>query len=733
MRIVNIVENALFTGLPAAARAGVLALLLQKDRWILWLPVPLALGICLYFNRAAEPDPWMGACVLAVLLAGLWSAGGRGWRWLWVLPLVLVAAGFCAAQWRTHQVHTPLLSREAGPLMLQGRVSAVDATPKGLRLTLENPQMTQGHLRGADSALPRRLRVRLKAKDPTAPRAGDDVQIRAMLLPLSAPVLPGAFDFQRHAYFNGLGATGYAIGEVSVLRPVETGGRFFDNLRRTIRERMEAGMRDREMAELTAAFMIGETAGIAEPTWDIIRRAGIAHLMAISGFHITVVTGAFFFAIRALLALWPWAALHWPIKKISAGLAIGAAVFYLLLIGAPITAERAVIMAAVVMVAVMLDREPFSLRLAAFAAMVLLLLQPEALQGPSFQMSFAAVVALIAFYEGAARQWLVPENQRGFLQRMRLYLLASLATTVIATLATAPYTLYHFGQVPLLAGLAGNIVAVPVSSLITLPMAILAGFLMPLHLEALPLWIVEQSMRFIMATAKVVAAWPFAVFRMNAFAGGWLALFTLGGLWICIWQRRWRWLGLAPVGAAVLGIALTAPRPDIMLSDGGRLMGFRDDRGRIWLSTLRREKFVAEAWLQREGAAAGGKAAGDWRDAEQAGLMRCDARACLLPVKGAVVSIVQTPEAVAEDCDRADLFIAAEDKIDPTLCPHKKRHMIDRYDLLYRGAHAVYIDEGDGQGVRPVIRIENVAKDRGRRPWVPDEGRRKKPIPAAGQ
>lgn len=713
MGLVNIAQNRLISGLSRAHAA----FFAERERWILWLPVPLACGIAVYFALKNEPPLWAGLAFLLVAVAGCRAFWQSGWRFVF-LPLVFVAIGFCAGQWRTQDVMTPMLSREAGPVVIEGTVTEVDAMPRALRLTLSSPRLVDGHLRGGD-AMPANIRVRLKAKDPAAPHSGDTVRLRAMLLPLSAPVLPGAFDFQRHAFFQSLGGTGYAIGDVEMVATAQGAAGFFDNLRRAIRERMEAAMQDRDMAELTAAFMIGETKGIQEKTWDTVRRAGIAHLMAISGFHITVVTAAVFFFLRGLLALWPYAALHWPIKKIAAVFAMAGAVFYLLLIGSPITAERSVVTACIVMLAVIFDRDPFSLRLAAVAALVLLVLEPEALQGPSFQMSFAAVVALIAFYEGAARKWLQPDHQRGFAGRVWVYFVASLATTVVASIATAPYTLYHFGQVPLLAGLAGNMVAVPVSSLITLPAAILGCLLMPLHLEYWPLWLVEKSMQVIMYVAAAVANWPHAILRVNSFSPLWLSLLTVGALWCCIWRQRWRWLGLLPVVAAISGAALLSARPDVFLADGGRLVGLRDDQGRIWLSSLRREKFVGQSWLEREGGHVQNRAAGDWDDAAAAGVLSCDSRACLWRRgDGMTVSFVKTPEAVVLDCDVADVFVAADDRLPASLCPQKRRRMIDRDDLFYRGAHAVYLDDGK-------VEITRVGDSRGDRPWVP--GRRYKP------
>lgn len=711
MAIVNTIPERAKNALIHVRNRAFLALFEQRDRWGLWLPVPLAFGICCYFGLRHEPDgPWLAICVFVAACVTMWVKRGRmsmiGW-----LCVAAVALGFLAAYVRTHSLDTTLLTRESGPVSVQGRVAEVDALPKALRVTLTDTVLEGGWLKRGDT-LPDTLRVKLKNKDAADPAAGDGVRVRAVLLPLSAPVAPGAFDFQRHAYFQGLGATGYAIGDLEVVTAAAEQGNFFESLRHAIRKKISAGIDDPDIAGVVTAFLIGESKAISEPAWEDIRRSGIAHLLAISGFHITVVTGAFFFLVRALLALWPWAALHWPIKKISAAAAMAGSIFYLLLIGSPITAERAVIMACVIMVAIMLDRDPFSLRLAAFAAGVLLLLQPEALVGPSFQMSFAAVVALIAFYESMARKWVVAERDATLLHKTGVYLLACLLTTVIATAATAPYVIYHFGQVPLLAGLVSNMIAVPLSSLVTLPFGILACLLMPLGVEAPALWVTEQSMIAIMKVVEITSNWDHAVVMANSFSAQWLALFTLGALWICIWRHWWRWLGVVPVVIAMCGALFMTELPAVLVADNGRQMAVLDQQGRIWLSHPKREKFVANAWLERFGARQGQKAAGSFDDAVTAGVMRCDAKACLFERDGVVISLVTAPEAVAADCDVADVFIAPQANLAGALCPAKRRVMIDQYDLRYQGAHAVYVDGGKAH-------ITRVADLRGQRPWVP--------------
>ena len=691
MNIVNLYEKALQS------------LHDQRDRWILWTPVPLAMGIAIYFYLASEPPIQMGLFLFAVAsIIFLFVRKNKMAVYFW-LPFFLVALGFLAGQVRTYFIDIKVLTRETYPVTIEGRVEEVDALPKAYRVILEETRVTEGW--PPKGGIPARVRIKLKNKETTIPRAGDKISVRAVLLPLSPPVLPGAFDFQRHAFYLGIGATGYAIGDVSII-DVHPKGDFFENLRHAIQKKITQGMQDKAIAAVVTAFLIGESKAIPEETWDYIRESGIAHLMAISGFHVTVMTGFFFFSLRALLAAIPPIALRYNIKKISAFFSIFAAVFYLQLIGSPIPAERAVIMAAVVMLAIMIDRDPFSLRLAAFAAIIVLLSKPESLSGPSFQMSFSAVIALIALYESAKGWLFTTDREASLFRKFGIYLFACLATTVIATIATGPYTLFHFSRVPVLSGLFANMIAVPVSSFITLPFGAIACLLMPFGLEGPFLWVVEKSMYVILEVARETASWKHAVFILDSWPGYLLGIMTTGGLWICIWRGKMRWLGIIPIVCAAWVAGQTA-RPDILISQDGAIFAVRDDKGKLWLSSDRKEKFIAEEWIAREGS----RGHGYWSDPAAEDILRCDDEACHFNKKGKTISFIKKQQALVRDCTVADIFISSG-PLPWKLCWKKKDFIIDKGQLRRWGAHTVYIQD-DGS-----VLVESVNRVRGDRPWM---------------
>ena len=377
----------------------------ERDRWILWLPVLVGAGIAVYFALDNEPAAWLGTvtlagCAAASAAALWWTPARHPMLPVATLFLLCVAAGFAVAQAQALMLATRSLSRPVGPAMLQARVTDIERFPDGQRLTLD--QLAVAGLAAAET--PERVRLRLRGSQP-AIRPGEEIRLRAMLMPPPPPAVPRGYDFQRQAYFDGFGAVGYSVGRANILSPATTQasghegiGLSFARLRFIVGERVHAHL-DGATGAVTTALLTGEQRAIPEVTMQAIRDSGLAHLLSISGLHIGLVAGMVFVVVRSGLALFPWITLRFPIKKWAAVASVLAAGAYNLLADAPVPSQRSFLMIAVVLLAVLVDRQGISMRLVAFAALVILLTQPEAMLGPSFQMSFAAVVALIATYE----------------------------------------------------------------------------------------------------------------------------------------------------------------------------------------------------------------------------------------------------------------------------------------------------------------------------------------------
>ncbi len=673
----------------------------ERERWVLWLPVGVGTGIGVYFALPAEPPPWPAGAVLLVSLAVLAAARQRPGLRLLMIAIAAVAAGFVAAQVRAVLVEAPMLERRIGPLTVEGRVVEVEPLGRGRRILLDD-------LRIAGMAAvetPRRARIRLAYEPPLAP--GSRIRVRAVLSPPPAPAVPGAFDFQRQSYFRGLGAVGFAMGRAEALAPDDAGSPALAlaALRQRIGERITSGLAGTAGA-MARALMTGERGALPEEVLAAMRDSGLAHLLAISGLHIGLVAGILFVGLRAVLALVPFIALRFPIKKWAAAAALPGAAAYALISGATVPTQRAFLMLGLVLLAVLLDRRGLSIRTVAWAALAILLAQPESLLGASFQLSFAAVIALIASYEEiASRRFRHDGGGRGWAWKVWLYVGGVALSSFIAGAATTPFALYHFNRLAAF-GLAANMAAVPLTALWVMPWAVVAFVLMPFGLEGLALSPMGWGVEAIIAVAREVAAWPGAITLLPSMPTAGLVAIALGGLWLCLWRGRWRFWGIVGIAGGLASGAWVSP-PDVIIDDGGRLMAVRDGDGSLAVSSRRLGRFDAEVWLRRAGqeeASAVWPAAGMGGD----GPLACDILGCIHRANGHTVALVRHEGALAEDCRVADVVVATVPVRRP--CPSASV-VIDRFDLWREGAHALWLD-------REGVRVESVNGVRGRRPWV---------------
>lgn len=680
----------------------------ERERLTLWLPVLFAFGIGGYFSLSQEPPLWIGGASLGTLLMlGLAlrrKRPGANMVFGVVLSAAALAAGFGAAQWRTARVDAPMLTGRIGPTGVTGRIVSVESFPKGIRITLENPRIT-----GLGPArTPKRVRLRLRGDQPEL-SPGDWVRVRAGLSPPAAPAAPGAFDFQRQSFFRQLGAVGFGLGPAVVIDEGDNAARGafsigLAKMRRDITERIFRGLEGSRGA-VAAALMTGERKAVPKPLMKAIRDSGLAHLLSISGLHVGLISGILFFGLRATLALFPVLALRYPIKKWAAGAAILGALAYALIAGATVPTQRAFLMISLVLAAVLFDRRGLSMRMVAWAAFVILLFRPESLLGASFQLSFAAVTALIAAYELLRDRDMALSGKKSWKRRLLFYLAGVAFTTLIAGLATAPFALYNFNRIAAY-GLVANLIAVPVTALWTMPWAVISFMLMPFGLESLGLTPMGWGIGVIIDVAKGVSSWPGAVSLVPAMPVTGLILITFGGLWLCLWRTKLRLFGVAGLVAGAMTLFLVRP-PDILIEGRGKLMAVRTDKGGLALSSLRTAKFTRKIWQRRMGLQEAGiswskKGFSDKR-------LSCDGLGCLYRIGGKLIALAARGEALVEDCQTADIVISAVPV--RRACPSPGL-VIDRFDLWRNGAYALWFGPGGA------VRVESVNAKRGERPWV---------------
>lgn len=673
----------------------------ERPRWALWLPVAVGAGVGTYFALPAEPDPGLGLALLCIAIVWTGRAFRRASGLVPAAACMAVALGFVVAQMHTHMVAVTPMAEPFGPGWIEGRVDTVEETEGGAyRVVLASPRSDD-----AAQTLPARVRVRLLAGDPE-PALGSVLGVRAAISAPSGPVAPGAFDFRRHVFFQGIGGIGYAVGHARVLTPPSgSSGLALAEVRRRINAAVVRAIGDPTRGAVAAALLTGQRQAVPEATYGALRDSGLAHLLAISGLHVGLVAGIVFVAVRAMCAAVPWVAVRYPIKKWAALAALVAALGYTVLVGSPVTTQRAFIMTGLVLLAVLLDRSPLSMRLVACAAVAVLLIAPESLTGPSFQMSFAAVLALIAAYEAWGPAFAQLRRRHVWAGSLVVYLGGVAFTTLIANLATAPFAVYHFHQFATY-GLVANLLAVPLTAFWIMPWGVIGYLLMPFGLEAWPLAAMGWGLGLLLELAEGVAAWPAATILVPAMPEWGIVTIALGGLWLCLWQRAWRWAGAAAVVLGFLSIAL-APQPDLLVSEDGRLMAVRGEDGRLSLSSGRRSSFVAERWLARDGQ----RHASTWPalGASPDGRLTCDPLGCIYHRAGHIVALPQERNALGEDCGVADILVAGfwiTGRCAASV-------VIDRDTLTAYGAHAIYLDEA----AAPVIRV--ATPEGTRRPWMP--------------
>ena len=681
----------------ASALAPFLQALLagERGRPALWLPVFLGAGDLAYFALRSEPRWWIGAALLAPTLAACWLA--RPWPAVRAGTAALAAAalGFAAAQFAA--------LRAPGLAALPSRATIISATVLGVEPLPQGRRVLLGAARLDDQApLDRSLRIRLRRDDGAAIAAGDALRLRALVRPPPPPAYPGGWDLQRDAYFAGFAGYGYALGPAEVT-PAAGGGwsSRLHALREGVAGRITAALPDARGA-IAATLLTGLSTGIAEADRAAFRDSGLAHLLAIAGLHIGIVMGLVMGVSRLLLAAWEWAALHWPIKQVAALAALAAGGGYALLTGVHVPILRSFAMAALVTLGLLAGRRAISLRGLAVAAAVLLLTSPEQVTGVSFQMSFSAVLALIAGYQAMQPHLRALLGEAALPGRL-LTLAATLAmTSLLAGTASAPFAAYHFDRIQLYYVVA-NLFAVPLTAFWVMPAGLAALALMPLGLERLALLPMGWGVGAVLWIGRTVSAWPAATVAVPQAPGWGLALVALGLAWLGLWRLPWRAAGLPLIALGLLSPWLVR-RPDLLVSADARVIALRTQQGVFAQIGPGASRFTQDSFERFW-------ARGRLRDLHEAGpdLLGCEAAGCLLrPAPGAPAALLLLGEGQSERCAEAALIVSAEPIRQG--CPGDLPR-IDRFTVWRDGAQAVWLGPGGAT-------ILSDRAERGQRPWV---------------
>ncbi|MEW6256536.1 MAG: ComEC/Rec2 family competence protein [Pseudomonadota bacterium] len=652
---------------------------LVSGRLILWLPVAFAAGVLVYFSAEHEPS-LLAALLLAIgLSAACYAARARPLSFAVLLALSALAWGFAIATLQTARITRPVLVPPPVAVRLLGHVEGVEHRPNADRMLLRVASV-QG--KGLD---PAPALVRLSVPKGSAPPPGTPVSQLARLLPPLAPAQPGAHDFGRAPWFEGIDAVGYGMGRPKIIRLEGSPpwsvrlAAATDHVRRLMADRIRASLAE-PAAGIAVALVTGDRSGVSPAIEDSMRSSGLTHVLSISGLHMALVAGTLFALVRAVLALSPALALGFPVKACAAVAALAGSAFYLLLSGNDVPAQRSFTMTALVLLGVLVGRPSLSLRTVGVAALVVFTLAPVSLLEAGTQMSFAATLALVAAYEGLQplRGLRPPDGMLGRLGfKVAVFFGALALTSLVAGLATGPYGALHFQRLAPY-GLLANLAAMPAVSLLVMPFGLLGVLLLPFGLDGLAWPVMGAGISVMTAVSDHVAALPGAVLHVSAIGVPTALAATVCLFCLCLFRGSLLVLALPP---ALLAVALAGepPRPDVLISADGRTVAVRDGQGRYSIAGASSNRMVVSQWLTRDADPRGAN------DKSLAGIFICDRAACIAPLPGGGRVILPrkvTPAALA--CTKTDIIVA------PAGAPGCAGTVYDGRLLARTGALALY-------------------------------------------
>jgi len=641
---------------------------LNRGRFSLLLPVAMAAGTLAYFALPAEPAFGIGPslCTLtAMLLAIVWRYPPAR---LAVALALAASCGFTAAQYRT-AAQPPLLHIRTGPAVITGTIASIAPLPNGRKPTLASPTINTGPPQR------RTIHIRLRGVDTTALSPGDKISVYTMLFAPDRPAYPGAWDFTRQAFFSGLGASGFALGTVSVITQAQPHAAWLQTIRAKISTTILATLPPATGA-IADTLLTGDEQQIPPQEHADFIAAGLAHILAVAGLHVGIVMGICFGLTRFLLARSEYILLHLPVKAIAAIVALAGGAAYAVITGAHLPILRSLAMASLVTIGVLAGRRAISLRALGFAAAILLATTPEAVLGVSFQMSFSAVLALISGYAALQHRFSRIKN------KLLHHLLTLTFTSLLAGGASMPYAAFQFQQIEPY-WIPANLIAVPLTALWIMPCGLAALALMPLGLAKLALLPMGWGIAIIVWVTGQVAGWPASLLALPLLPSSAILFYTAGLIWLCIWRGTIRLAGLAGFALA-LAFYATARPPDILVSADARLIAVRHGGGFFLLRQPKASNYTLAQWapILRGGPLI---------------QITCGPLGCPL---GAVLLTLTPPP----DC-RATLLISPEPL--RTACPALPR--IDRLTVWQNGATAAWavplriVTDRDVQGGRPWV------------------------------
>jgi competence protein ComEC len=669
----------------------------QRDQLPLLVPIGLGAGIAAWQIGGQAMWPVLLLACSGVALISIWLGSAYRLARLLLFAVVLFAVGFFAIAIKSAVLGAPPIEKPwIG--MLNGRIESVeDVSARGIvRYVLQTN----------NGDLPERVRVNVPLdKHRSDFQSGAIIQLKARLMPPPGPALPRSYDFARQAWFLGLGATGTALSPPKLLSPTGGDTAFWTTQREGLARHIRGAMPEGTGA-IGAALLVGSRGAISQEDADALRNSGMAHLLSVSGLHVTAIVGGAFLLISRILSLIPWLALRFRVPLIAAGGSAVIAIGYTLLTGAEVPTVRACVAALLILVALAMGREALSLRLLATGACAVLLFWPEALAGPSFQLSFAAVATIIVLHDSTRVKRLTGRRDEALHMRVGRMVLSTLITGFAIELVLAPIALFHFHKSGVYGALA-NIFAIPLTTFFIMPLQILALVLDGIGLGQPFWWLAGQGVSAISGLAHWVSDAPGAVLALPSMPRWAFGATVIGGLWMAIIVGKARVFGLVPLLAGMLAM-IAAPRPDILVTGDGRHLAVIDQAGELVLLRPGAGDYALSMLAENAALKGEPKAIDEWPGA------RCSADVCSFVVEraGRSWSILATRSQyrvpsmeLASACKRVDIVIS--ERYLPWACK-PRWFKADRDFLEQQGGLAIYLDKP---------RVETVAQSNYHQPW----------------
>jgi competence protein ComEC len=686
---------------------------LERDQLPLWTPVGVGIGIILWQILGRGSGVIVLLLCLALLLGGICVGRDRRFAGMIMATGITIAVGFTAIEIKSASVAAPIFDKIwIGELY--GRINTIEdlSARDIIRLELE----TAGY-----NGLPPKIRINLSTEQYHPEfTPGAVILFRARLMPPAGPALPGGYDFARRAWFSGVGATGSALGNIRLYRAAPH-KQFLSAARSSLSNHIHARMSP-DSGPIGAALITGAQGAISVDDAQAMRNSGMAHLLSISGLHVTAVVGATFLIVSRVLALFGWLALRLSVPMIAAGAAAVVAIAYTLLTGSEVPTVRSCVAALLILVALAMGRDALSLRLLAFGAVFILLFWPEALSGPSFQLSFAAVMTIVVLHDLPWMKRITDTTESSRIAKFVRSLVSLLLTGLAIELVLAPIALFHFHKTGLYGAIA-NMVAIPLTTFVIMPFEAIALLLDMVGIGAPFWWVADIGVKMILLIAHSINGLPGSVSMLPSMPVWAYGAMVSGALWFGIFRTKQRFLGAFPFIIGAIAMVM-APRPDILVTGDGKHMAITNKAGDFALLREKAGDYVRSTLAENAGTASAAVVIENWPG------VKCSSDICIITIEreGRNWTVLATRTRymipsmeMAAACKRVDIVIS--DRWLPTSC--KPRWIkVDRGKLAETGGIAFYL--GDQS-------IKSVNADMQHMPWYhPPLSRDKRPklIPA---